>query len=451
MMMPLPEAIIAIWAPFAALFTQPVWRHVQVLWMGAILCRGPRTVAAMLRVMGLGQERRFEKYHRVLNRARWSGLQGAKILLGLLVAILPNHWPLVIEVDETIERRHGRHIKAKGRYRDAVRSTKGAVVKCYGLKWISLMLLVPLPWSARPWALPFLTLLAPSARANTAARRRHKTTVDWTVQAVKVIGRWLGHRRWTLVGDGAYACVYLARLCAARSVTLISRLRLDAQLYAFPDPHAPRRCGPKPLKGQRLTALKDRVAEAYRRGKDLEIPWYGGTTRRIRVLSDGCLWYTPGEPPVAIRWVLVVDPTDQHPPMAVFSTDLDLPVDSIIARFVWRWNVEVTFEETRRHLGVETQRQWSDLAIARTTPALFALFSLVCLMAHRLVALGHALPIRATAWYRKSEATFSDVLAMVCRVLWAEKYFTHSTDQLEPHGFTPADWEVLLDQLASTA
>lgn len=230
MMMPLPEAMIAIWAPFAALFTQPVWRHVQVLWMGAILCRGPRTVAAVLRVMGLGEERRFEKYHRVLNRARWSGLQGAKILLGLLVAILPNHWPLVIEVDETIERRHGRQIKAKGRYREAVCSTKGAVVKCYGLKWISLMLLVPLPWSARPWALPFLTRLAPSARANTAARRRHKTTVDWTVQAVKVIGRWLGHRRWTLVGDGAYACVYLARLWAARSVTLISRWRLDAQL-----------------------------------------------------------------------------------------------------------------------------------------------------------------------------------------------------------------------------
>jgi hypothetical protein len=196
------------------------------------------------------------------------------------------------------------------------------------------MLLVPPPWSTRPWALPFLTLLAPPARANTAATRRHKTTVEWTVQAVKVIGRWLGHWPWTLVGDGAYACVSLARLYAARWVTLISRLRLDAQWYAFPDRHAPRRRGPKPLKGQRLTALKDRVAEAYRRGKNLEVPWYGGTTRRVRVLSDGCLWYTPGEPPVAIRWILVVDHTDQHPPMAIFSTDLDLPVDQIIIRFV---------------------------------------------------------------------------------------------------------------------
>jgi hypothetical protein len=198
--------------------------------MGAVLCRGPRTVASVLRVMGLGGERRFEKYHRVLSRARWSGFQGAKILLGLLVMLLPRWVPVEIVVDETIERRKGGQIKAKGRYRDAVRSTKGTVAKCYGLKWISLMLLVPLPWSTRPWALPFLTILAPSERANQQAKRRHKTTVDWTMQAVEVISRWLGGRRWTLLGDGAYAGVHLAQIGRARGFTLIGRLRLDAQL-----------------------------------------------------------------------------------------------------------------------------------------------------------------------------------------------------------------------------
>ncbi len=451
MMMPLPEAIIAVWVPFAALFTQPVWHHVQVLWRGAVLCRGPRTVASVLRVMGLGGERRFEKYHRVLSRARWSGLQGARILLGLLVMLLPAWVPIEIVVDETIERRKGPRIKAKGRYRDAVRSTKGTVVKCYGLKWISLMVLVPLPWSPRPWALPFLTILAPSERANIQAKRRHKTTVDWTVQAVKVITRWFGGRRWTLIGDGAYACVHLAHVCRGQGVTLISRLRLDAQLYGFPASNAPPRRGPKPLKGKRLPSLKARVNEALAYGKDLDIPWYGGATRRVRVLSNISLWYTPGERPVALRWVLIVDPTGDAEPMAVFSTDVDQPVALIIAAFVRRWNIEVTFEETRRHLGVETQRQWSDLAIARTTPALFALFSLVCLMAYRLVAMGQVLPIRVTAWYRKSEATFSDVLAMVSRVLWAEKYFTNSMDQPQPQVLTPEDWDVLLDQLASTA
>jgi len=137
--------------------------------------------------------------------------------------------------------------------------------------------------------------------------------------------------------------------------------------------------------------------------------------------------------------------------MAVFSTDVDPPVAMSIAAFVRRWTSEVTFEETRRYLGVETQRPGSDRAIARTTPTSFALFSLVCLMAHRWVAMGQVLPIRVTAGYRKSEATFSDVLAMVSRVLWAEKYFTNSVDQPKPHVLTPEDWEVLLDPLASTA
>ena len=167
-MTPLPELIITLLTPFAPLFTRPSWAHAQVLLLGAILCRGPRTVASVLRVMGLGTERRFEKYHRVLSRARWSGLQGAKILLGLLITLLPAGWPILVGVDETLERRRGRKIKAKGYYRDAVRSTHKRVVKCYGLQWNSMMLLVALPWSSRVWALPFLTVLVPSKRANKA-------------------------------------------------------------------------------------------------------------------------------------------------------------------------------------------------------------------------------------------------------------------------------------------
>jgi hypothetical protein len=148
--------------------------------------------------------------------------------------------------------------------------------------------------------------------------------------------------------------------------------------------------------------------------------------------------------------VLVVDPTNRHAPLAVFSTDLDLPPEQIVTWFVQRWNVEVTFEEARRHLGVETQRQWSDRAIVRTTPVLFALFSLVCLIAYHLSTTGGHVPLRCTAWYRKTEATFSDVLAMVRRTLWAEKYFNHSAVQEKPILFPRNDWEALLDQLAST-
>jgi hypothetical protein len=451
-MIPLPEVIIAILTPLAPLFTRPVWSHAQVLLIGAMLCRGPCTVAAVLRVMGLGAEKRFGKYHRVLSRARWSGLQGAKMLLGLLVRVLPPDWPVWVGVDETLERRQGHKIKAKGRYRDAVRSTQKVVVKCYGLKWVSMMLLVPLPWSSRVWALPFLTVLAPSKRANEAAGRRHKTTIDWVVQMMKGVSRWLSSRPWVLLGDGAYACVRLARTCAgvAGPVTLISRLRLDARLYDFPPLAAAPRRGPKPRKGRRLRALWQRIDEAQRRGKDVELKWYGGQTKRVRLLSDSCLWYTPGERPVPIRWVLVVDPENLAHAEAFFSTDLDLQPEQIVEGFVWRWNVEVTFEECRRHLGIETQRQWSDLAIARTTPVLLGLFSLVCLIAHHLRAGMNLMPVR-TAWYLKPQATFSDVLALVRRAIWAEKYFNHSVILDEQIIIRRDDWQVLMDQLASTA
>ena len=172
-MPPLPEMIIAVLAPFAGLFSTSVWRHAQVLMIGAILCQGPRTVAATLRVMGLGQEPRFERYHRVLNRAHWSGLQAAKMLLGLVIQVLPPSWVPIVVVDDTVERRRGKRIKAKGCYRDAVRSTQHQVVKCFGLRWVCLMLLVRLPWSSRLWALPFLTVLAPSEAAKAEGREQN--------------------------------------------------------------------------------------------------------------------------------------------------------------------------------------------------------------------------------------------------------------------------------------
>jgi hypothetical protein len=449
-MLPLPEGIIAVLGRFAPLFSRPVWRQVRVLVVGALLCQGARTVTAVLRVMGLKGEKRFGKYHRVLSRARWSGLVGARMLLGLLVTLLPPGWPLLVGIDETIERRKGRKIRAKGVYRDAVRSTEQHVVKCLGLKWVSMMLLVPLPWSSRPWALPFLTLLAPSRAANEKANKLHRTTVDWAWRMVRLVSRWLD-RPWVLVGDGAYACVRFAQRCQRQGVTLVARLRVDAALYDFPAPVPAGRRGRKPRKGKRQMSLKARASQAGTAGWTLTaVRWYGGERKRLWLLTGVSLWYSSGLAPVPIRWVLVVDPQGQARTEALFSTDVNLAAEMIVAWFILRWNVEVTFEESRRHLGVETQRQWSDWAIIRTTPVLLGLFSLACLMAHRLLATD-ALPLQSTAWYAKSEATFSDVLAWVRRACWACRYFNGSRDQTEPVILPRDQWDTLLDQLASAA
>jgi hypothetical protein len=442
-MLPLPTAIVAILLPFAPLFTAPTWAHAQVLLVGTLLAQGPRTVTAALRAMGLGQERRFERYHRVLNRARWSGLRGAQILLGLLIVLLPLAWPLVIAVDETLERRKGERIAGKGVYRDAVRSSRSKVVTCMGLQWICMALMVPVPWSPRPWALPFLTLLAPSARANAAKGKRHRTVVDWTIVMVRLVSRWLGRRRWVLIGDGSYSCVELGWECLSAQVTLITRLRLDARLFAPPAPVPAGRRGRKPKKGAALAKLATRRDDALTQGEEVTVQWYG-QAKTLRLLSDTCLWHTPGYPPLPIRWVLVVDPLGEIDTQALFTTDLTMTPARVVEVFCWRWSLEVTFEETRRHLGVETQRQWSALAIARTTPLLLALYSLVCLMAHRWQDRWPLLA-RSTAWYLKPHATFSDCLALVRRTIWAAPNFVTSTP--DPHSLVISrqDWERLLD------
>jgi hypothetical protein len=200
--LPLAPPILAVWlSVFRPCFTAPVWNHVLVLVAGAVLAPGKRTVTQALRVMGLGDEPGFGRYHEVLNRARWDARGLARrLLLHVLDSLLPTG-PVVIGIDDTIERRWGARIKARGIYRDPVRSSKGHFVKTSGLRWLSLMVIVPIPWAARRWALPFLTILAPSARWSEAHGKRHKTLTTWARQAILQTKRWLPNRELVIVGD----------------------------------------------------------------------------------------------------------------------------------------------------------------------------------------------------------------------------------------------------------
>ena len=190
----LPSRFAAVIIAFAPLFLQRSWRHAKVLLTGAILAPGGRTVTSILRITGLARERRFVNYHRVLNRAAWCPRAAARLLLGLLVAAFALSGPVVLGIDDTIERRRGQRIAAKGIYRDPVRSSRGHFVKASGLRWLSLMLLAPVPWAGRIWALPFLTALAPSERYCQQRKRRHKKLTDWGRQLVLQARRWLPGR-----------------------------------------------------------------------------------------------------------------------------------------------------------------------------------------------------------------------------------------------------------------
>jgi DDE superfamily endonuclease len=448
-MPPLPEAIILVLAAFAPLFSERIWLHAQVLLLGAILSPGPRTVTGALRVMGLAMERHFTNYHRVLNRATWSARHGSRILLGWLITLLvPPEAALVIGADDAVERRSGRKIRAKGCYRDAVRSTKKHVIRCFGLKWVSMMLLVSVPWSRRGWALPFLTVLCWPAEKH--SRRRHKTSVDWVRQMMKQVRRWLPNRRPVLVVDGGFAAVVLALACVRNRVAMVSRLRWDAALYHPPGPQPRGKRGPKPLKGKRQRSLQGWAERSDTPWETAEVDWYGGQRKPLWLFSRTALWYPPGLPPVAIRYVLVADPEGKLRMEAFFCTDLETTPGQILQWVVRRWSVEVTFEEARAHLGVATQRHWSDKAITRTTPVLLALFSLVTVLALKLSP-DEPIPVPVTAWYHKAEPTFADCLALVRRHLWHARYLVHSAPQAEDVQFPRAAFELLLTGLPLAA
>ena len=426
--------MIAVLRAFAPLFSARVWSHAQVLLVGAILAPAQRTVAAALRVTGLAQVRQFHRYHRVLSRAKWSELAVGRVLLALLVAAFAPTGPLLFGIDETLERRRqvfhdpGQRIAAKGIYRDPVRSSHSHFVKASGLRWVCLMLVVPIPWAARTWALPILTALAPSERYNREQGRRHKALTDWARQLLLVVRRWWPERAIVAVADSTYAALeLLAACCSWRApVTVVTRLRLDAALYAPAPPRRPGQIGRPRLKGARQPTLAAVAADPGTTWTALTVAqWYGTGARTVEVVSATAVWYHSGLPPVPLRWVLIRDPKARFPTQALLCTDPAVPPAQILAWFVQRWQVEVTFEEARRHLGLETQRQWSAAAIRRTTPVLLGLFSLVTLLAHRQMQ-GPVGVVRQAAWYPKRAPTFADALALVRRDIWQHQAFPTS-------------------------
>lgn len=419
-MLDLPASIITVMRTFEPGFSERVWAWVNVLVVGAILAPGKRTVSSALRVMGLSDEAQYQNYHRVLNRAVWSSrCLSERLLRQVMVAFVPANTPLVLGLDDHIERRRGERIAAKGIYRDAVRSSQSFFVKTSGLRWVSMMVLTKIPWIGRVWALPFLTVLAPSERYHAERGVQHKKLTDWARQMIRQVRRWLPSHVLVVVVDSSYAVLALLASCVnlRHPVTVVTRLRLDAALY---DPAPRRQPGTKGAprkKGARQPTLAQRSSDPKTQWSSVSVGWYANTQRTVALATGTAVWYHTGMPTVPLRWVLIRDPLGKFPTQALLCTDLTITPAQIVEWFVLRWQLEVTFEQARAHLGIETQRQWSDLAILRTTPALLALFSLVTLFAHHLLH-GHPLPIRQAAWYHKTAPTFSDTLAFVRQHLW---------------------------------
>jgi hypothetical protein len=322
-MLTLPWMVMTMLGAFAPLFSKRVFEHAKLLLAGAILAPGKRTVTAAVRVMGKSADRHFQNYHRGLNRARWSSRKASRILLGLLLDTFVPVVPVVMGIDETIEQRRGDQISAKGIYRAPVRSSHAHFVKARGLRWVSLLALLRIPWAARVWALPFLTVLAPSERYDQARGRRPQSVLNRAHHAVRLVRRWLPARELVVVGDHTYAALeWLASV--RKAVCVITRLRLDAALYEPAPPRKPKPNGRPRKKGARLPTLAPVMADASPPWQTVTVPpWYGRGERRVQITSATAVWYHTGLPPVPIRWVLSRDPSGRFAPQALLSTKLD--------------------------------------------------------------------------------------------------------------------------------
>jgi DDE superfamily endonuclease len=452
-MLSLPNTFTAVISIFIPVFSRPVWEHAKVLIAGAILAPGKRTVSSILHIMGKTDEPHFQTYHRVLNRAAWSPLKASRLLLRFMLAIFVPWWDtLVFGLDDTIERRWGQQIKARGIYRDPVRSSHSHFVKVSGLRWLCCMLLIPITWANRVWALPFLSVLCPSERFYEQRGRRHQSLTERAWQMIRLLRRWLPGRELVFVTDNSFAALeLLAQVQSLPKARLITRLRLDAALY---DPAPPRPAGTRGrprLKGKRRPTLEAILADCETEWTTLKVDqWYGEGPRDIEVATDTAVWFHAGKAPVPIRWVLIRDPQKRFKAQALLSTTLDDTAEQIVHWFVRRWTMEVTFEEARAHLGMETQRQWSDRAIARATPALLGLYSIITSTAHLLIEKRMS-QVRSTAWYAKSHPTFSDAIALVRRHLWDHIHFSTSPQEVEMIKIPRALFERLMDAVSYAA
>jgi DDE superfamily endonuclease len=448
-MLALPTAAQPLLLALTDPLIQPTAQRLLLLAVGAILTTGRRTVTRLLATMGSLAQGHFSDYHRVFSRASWPTWAVGKVLARLVLELLPPDEPVVVAGDDTVAQHRGKHVYGKGRHRDAVRSSHAHTVWKWGHKWVTLAILVPLPFVRRRWALPVLSVLYRPEDLNQAEGRRHRTPPALVRQLLAVLIHWFPERKFVLVADGSYATHELARFCHRhrRHVTFVSRFYAAANLYD--PPPAYRGKGRPRVKGAKRPAPQQVVAARKRLQRAL-VRWYGGQQRRIGLVSDTGHWYKAGAGLVPVRWVFVRDQQGTHRDEYFFTTDPTLAPEQIVSWYTQRWSIETTYQELRAHLGFETTRQRVAASVLRTGPCLLGLFSVISLT-YAAHLRDHRPRLQCHSWYAKEEPTFADALTAVRRLFWEGTIFANAAEHAGLAKLPPDLKETLLNCLCPAA
>ena len=411
----------------APAFTEPTCQRFLLLLAAALLTTGRRTITNLLRTARALAHGDPCSFRRVFSAARWSGLRLACLLTRFLLRHLLPGGTVTLVGDDTVLEHRGRHVYGKARHRDPVRSSHSYTTFRYGHKWVVLAVLVRLPGTTRPWALPILVALYRDAQLDRQEHRRHYTPAQQMQRLLRLVLRWFPDRHFVFVGDGGYGTHELARFAAAQPrLSLVSKLHPKAGLYEPPPPY--RGKGRPRDKGAKLPTPQQAAAVAVL--ERLTVAWYGGGTRQVETTTGTALWYQKGHGVAPLRWVFVRDRTGTHRDEFFFSTDATLSAAQVIGYYTGRWNIETTFQEARSCLGVETTRGWCRQTVLRAAPCLFGLYTVVAVLYRTLPESKRG---GAVSWAGKAAVTFSDALGAVRRWLWTEAFLP----QADPEGLFP--------------
>lgn len=412
----------------ADVFTAPTFGRFIQLMMGLIVTMGRRTVSRALVLIQPQIDGHWSNYHRLYSSAKYSLWTLAAVLVRQVVALLPKDVVIELVADDTVDGKDGDQVWAKSAHRDAARSTHSKTAIKFGHKWLVMCVLVRLDGWERPWALPILCGMCLSPKVAAQLGRRPKTPAQLARQLLMQLMRWLPGRKFILTGDFqvvTHETIVFAQRHADR-VTVVGRLRGDANFYAAPA-NSNRRCrgGGRAKKGRKVAAPARQIKKLNPQTR--ELAWYGGKRRQLRYVSQQALWYNKHVGSVTpIRWVGVLGDAEQDLEDAFFfCSDVTMDAARIIELYARRWNIEVTFEEARASLGLETTRHWCEQSVLRVTPILLGLFSAVALIWQQLPQPRKCVCWSQTPCYTKQHITFADALAAVRRELWEQSLLRH--------------------------
>ena len=452
----LPTEARSFFASFSSVFRRPTFLRFAVLLLATILTVGSRTVANVLRTVGLLAPGDPSSYHRFFSCRRWSVLRLGRCLAGWILDRLVPVGPVYLAADDTVAEHPGDKVYGKGCHRDAVRSSHNYTAFRWGHKWLVVFVLVAIPGASRLWALPIFVILCHSEKEDKKHGRRHHTPAQRLLQAVLVLRRWFPHRDFVLAADGGFASHELTSRMVrlAKKTTYVSRFYAKAALYDPPPPvvwkaNGKRLTTGRPrVKGDKRDTPEQVVAKTKERTR-LKVSWYGGENRQVEVVSATGHWYKAGQGLVPVRWVYVHDLSGTHRDEYFYSTNERMTAKQIIETYTRRWNVETTFQEMRSYVGLETTRGWKRETVLRAAPCLFGLYSVV-------VCLYLMTPEKYKAkggvrWTGKQEVTFSDAMTAVRKWLWVEWVFA-SAGQKQTFENLPEEFQdLLLNGLAPAA